>query len=107
MPETSRTAWTWRWCWHRCGTRTLSCTCGRSWGWCREGAMKKATRQELLDLAADVKKAAWLEFYLGHGDRAPDGTRLTKRGKAMIASALKFQADNDETKKVRVLRRAR
>jgi len=52
----------------------------------------KDLRQELLDLAADVDKAAWIKFYAGHGDRAPDGCRLAKTHQKLIAEALRFQA---------------
>lgn len=48
--------------------------------------------KELLDLAEDVKRAGHLEFYEDHGDRAPDGTRLTNSGQRMIEEALRFQA---------------
>ncbi len=51
-------------------------------------------KKELLDLASDVKKAGHIEFYLDHGDRAPDGTRLTESGQKMIAEALEFQANH-------------
>ena len=58
--------------------------------------MKKPTKQDLLDLATDVKKAAWLEFYKGHNDRRPDGTRLTSHGQQWIADALTLYAEHLE-----------
>jgi hypothetical protein len=61
--------------------------------------MKKSSKQDLLDLAEDVGKADYLEFFLGDGDRAPAGTRLTRRGQKMIEDALRYRAANDTTLK--------
>lgn len=56
-------------------------------------------QSDLLDLADDVGKAAWIEFFLGTDDRSPDGTRLSRKGKNMLEAALRFFADHAKKSK--------
>jgi hypothetical protein len=55
-------------------------------------ALENPTPQDYIDLADDVAKAGHLEFYEDHGDRAPDGARLTENAKKMIEMALRYCA---------------
>lgn len=61
--------------------------------------MSETTKQDLLDLAADLEKAGHIEFYEDHGDRAPDGTRLSPKGQKILKEACLFQAEHDKTLK--------
>lgn len=52
----------------------------------------KNEEQEALDLAKDVRKAAYLMFFAGGSDREPDGTILTPSGQRLLERALRCYA---------------